>query len=101
MKIYFYSNQYLNNRDARDIITHFKKNGVEVSSNLESTKATGTEGMSLDKVDAFVFQGESLDTKASYLIALVLAQNKEVLCLLPQGAKLDPSLKDLEADSKL
>src|SRR3989339_103253 len=101
MKIYFYSNQFLNNKDARDIITHFKKIGVEVSSNLDSTKATGTEGMSLDKVDALVFQGEKLDTKASYLIALVLAQNKEVLCLLPHGAKPDSSLQDLGTDSKL
>ena len=55
----------------------------------------------MDKVDAFVFQGDKLDTKASYLIALVLAQNKEVLCLVPDGDKLDSSWQDLEADSKL
>lgn len=98
MKIYFYSNQYLNNQNAKDIVLYLKKAGAEVLSNLQPA---GSGNPSLDKVDAFVFQGEKLDTKASYLIALVLAQNKEVLCLLPQGAKLDPSLKDLEADSKL
>lgn len=101
MKIYFYSNQYLNNQKAKDIVLYLKKAGVEVLSNLGSSASGGLDGRFLDKVDAFVFQGESLDTKASYLIALVLAQNKEVLCLLPQGAKLDPSLKDLESDSKL
>lgn len=98
MKIYFYSNQYLNNQNAKDIVLYLKKAGAEVLSNLQPS---GSGNPSLDKVDAFVFQGDKLDTKASYLIALVLAQNKEVLCLLPQGAKLDASLKDLEADSKL
>lgn len=101
MKIYFYSNQYLNNQDAKDIVIYFKKAGIDVTSNLSSTGEGNLDGGSLDKVDAFVFQGDKLDTKASYLMALVLAQNKEVLCLLPQGTKLDASLKDLEADSKL
>jgi len=101
MKIYFYSNQYLNNQDAKDINLYLKKAGVDVISNLSASGNGGTEEGSLDKVDAFIFQGDKLDTKASYLIALVLAQRKEVLCLLPQGAKLDASLKDLEADSKL
>lgn len=101
MKIYFYSNQYLNNPDAKDIMLYFKRAGADVSNNLSPSGEGSVAGGSLDRVDAFVFQGEKLDTKASYLIALVLAQNKEVLCLLPRGAKLDASLKDLEADSKL
>lgn len=101
MKIYFYSNQYLNNQDAKDIMVYLKKAGADIVSNLSPTGERSAGDRSLDKVDAFVFQGDRLDTKASYLIALVLAQNKEVLCLFPQGAKLDTSLKDLEADSKL
>ncbi|MFA6307934.1 MAG: hypothetical protein WCS88_04175 [Patescibacteria group bacterium] len=101
MKIYFYSNQYLNNPDAKDAMLCFKKAGADVLNNLSPNVDGGVAGGSLDRVDAFVFQGDKLDTKASYLIALVLAQNKEVLCLLPKGAKLDTSLKDLEADSKL
>jgi len=101
MKIYFYSNQYLNNSDAKNIMLYFKKAGADVLNNLSQSGEGNINGGSLDKVDAFVFQGEKLDTKASYLIALVLAQNKEVLCLLPRGAKPDASLKDLEADSKL
>ena len=101
MKIYFYSNQYLNNQDAKDINLYLKKAGVDVVSNLSASGNGGTGDKSLDKVDAFVFQGDKLYTKASYLIALILAQNKEVLCLLPVGSKTDASLKDLETDSKL
>ena len=101
MKIYFYSNQYLNNQDAKETMLYFKKAGADVLNNLSPSGEGSVDRGSLDRVDAFVFQGEKLDTKASYLIALVLAQNKEVLCLLPRGAKLDSSLKDLETDSKL
>ncbi len=101
MKIYFYTNQYLNNKDAKDVILYLKKAGADVMSNLNPKNGGSVDGGSLDKVDAFVFQGDKLDTKASYLIALVLAQNKEVLCLLPRGSKMDTSLKDLESDSKL
>jgi hypothetical protein len=101
MKIYFYTNKYLDNQDAKDVSIYLKKAGVDVIGNLNPSSDNSAEGGSLDKVDAFVFQGDRLDTKASYLLALVLAQNKEVLCLLPRGAKLDPSLKGLESDSKL
>lgn len=100
MKIYFYTNNYTEDNDAKVIKTYLKKSGVEVFSNTDNFSGD-LEKPPLEKVEAFIFQGKKLDTRASYLTALVLAQNKEVLCLLPEGTKSEESLDDLRADSKL
>lgn len=100
MKVYFYTNNNVEDSDAKIVKEYLKKSGVEVFSNIDNFSGD-LEKPPLEKVEAFIFQGKKLDTKASYLIALVLAQNKEVLCLLPEGSKSEESLDDLKADSKL
>ncbi|MBU1202962.1 hypothetical protein KKH39_02900 [Patescibacteria group bacterium] len=96
MKIYFYTNQELNNTDAKEIINHLRRADIEVISSLSSSSDT-----QLERVDAFVFQGQKFDTKAGYLTALALAQSKEVLCLLPSGSKIDSSLASLRDNRNL
>ncbi len=93
MKIYFYTSSI--NSQSKDIIKYIKRIGFDLSTNI-------TEGniqdQSLDKIDTLVVQGQKLDGKSGYLIALSLSQNKEVLVLLPKGNKPDSTLYDLQQD---
>jgi len=95
MKIYFYTNQEINNPQAKEIVSHLRRADITVVSSLSST------GQALEKFDAFVFQGEKFDDKVGYLIALALAQSKAVLCLLPIGAKLEEALATLKGNKNL
>lgn len=95
MRVYFYTNQETNNKIAKEIISHLRRAEIQVISSLTAAET------SLDQFDAFVFQGENFDTKAGYLVALALAQNKRVLCLLPEGSKLDNSLETLKGNKNL
>lgn len=96
MRIYFYTNQETNNPEAKEIVSYLRRAEIEVISSL-----TVLSDKPLERVDVFVFQGEKLDAKASYLIALALAQNKKVLCLLPMPSKPDESLQMLIQNKNL
>ena len=99
MRIYFYTNQA--SGQVKEMFSYLRRVGMIVVSNLSSQvqqKSTSQE-LPLDKVDTLIVEGAKLDTKSAYLIATGLSQNKNVLCLLPQGSKIDATLKNLQADS--
>ena len=100
MRIYFYSSNTEQDSDSKQIIALLKKSGVKVighfSSNLP-VQAVNSE-RSLSKVDALVVHGKKMDAKSGYWTALALSQNKDVLCLLPQGSKIDEALNSLQGN---
>lgn len=98
MKIYFYSPQ--SSSETQAVIACLKQAGVSVLSNLlpvpKVSKKT-QEGMG--KVDGLLVLVKTLDTQAAYLLALVLSQNRPVLCLLPKGGKIDSTLVNLTSQA--
>ena len=94
MKIYFYNNK---EEQAKKVNTYLKQVGVEVMTDTAGQKAEGD--IALNKADALLVLVNSLDAQAGYLIALALSQNKDVLCLLPEGKSLDATLKNLQKDN--
>jgi len=52
----------------------------------------------MDKVDALVIYAQRLDAQAGYWLAWAVSKNKDVLCLLPEGSKLDTALEHLLTD---
>jgi len=103
MRLYFYTNEFINNQAAKQIVEYLKRAEINLFSNLSlKSEAKGfSQDQPLDKMDAMIFQGKKLDAKSSYLVALVLAQGKEVLCLIPQGTKLDDAWQILKSDSSV
>ncbi len=103
MRLYFYTNEFINNQEAKEIVSHLKRAEVSLFSNLSlKAEAKGfSQDQPLDKMDALIFQGKKLDPKISYLVALVLSQSKPVLCLIPEGTKLDEAWHILQSDSSL
>ena len=103
MRLYFYTNEIINNQEAKAIMGYLKRAEINIFSNLSlKAEAKGfSQDQPLDKMDALIFQGKKLDAKSSYLVALVLSQGKEVLCLIPQGTKLDDAWQILKSDSNL
>ncbi len=101
MKIYFYIVDVDNN--SREINSYLKKAGLFVISNLASSveQKNASQFQSLDKIDMLLVYGNKLDQQSGYFLAATLSQNKKVLCLLPQGVKVDDSLKNLQDDSIL
>jgi predicted HicB family RNase H-like nuclease len=94
MKIYFYSPQATSETSL--VSNYLKQAGVSLVSNLSPVlkkNKDNNEGML--KVDALLILAKNLDTQAAYLLALVLAQNRPVLCLLPKGVKIDATLENL------
>ncbi len=94
MKIYFYSPQA--SSEASLVSNYLKQAGVSLLSNLAPVlKKNKDNSEGALKVDALLILAKNLDTQAAYLLALVLAQNRPVLCLLPKGSKLDSTLENL------
>ena len=96
MIVYFYNDKTLDESVVRQATKILKQAGVDILGHTSH----GSE-QSMDKVDALVFLGASLDARASYLVASCLAQGKEVLCLVPKGKKIDDTLGSLQADEIL
>jgi len=101
MKIYFYI--VTADDKSREILNYLKKVGMVVTSNLASPaqQKNTSQFQSLDKIDMLLVYGDSLDQQAGYLLAAALSQNKKVLCLLPEGVKVDKNLSDLQYDKVL
>lgn len=74
MMIYFHSNNP-DSKDAKQVIEYLKKLGIDLA-------MAKNQLASLAEVDALLVQGDALDTNANYFIALAIAENKPVLCLL-------------------
>ena len=100
MNIYFYSPKGLDSQVAREIIFFLKKAGIVVISDNSKNKQMADDGI-LPKAEAMIFLGQSLDARASYLLAFHLAQNKKVLCLLPSGSEIDAGLSSLKSSGSL
>lgn len=96
MKIYFYTNQEVDNQAAKEIFFCLKRAGIEIITNNSKNKNIDNDFI-LPKVEAMIFQGKTLDAKSSYLLAFSLAQNKKVLCLLPEGASVDSNWANLQS----
>ena len=100
MNIYFYSSRGLVSRQAREVVFFLKKAGMTVVGDDFKGKPATEDGL-LPKAEAMIFMGQSLDERASYLLAFHLAQNKKVLCLLPSGSPLDAGLSGLKDSDSL
>jgi hypothetical protein len=101
MKIYYYSSNAEQDSDSKQIVSWLKKSGVQVMDNSSANirlQSSNSE-QSFSKVDALVVHGKKMDAKSGYWTALALSQNKDVLCLLPQGSKVDEALSSLQADN--
>lgn len=96
MRVYFYTNQEIKENETKEIVNYLRRADIEVISSL-----TNISDQPLAKVDAFIFRGKKLDTKANYLLALALAQNKQSLCLLPKEAVIDEALEILRNNKSL
>lgn len=99
MKVYFYSNNK-NEKEAQAIVSYLKRVGIKVmkGSSEQNKEKDLSKDLALSKIDALIIQASSLDAQAGYLIALALAQSKNVLCLLPEGKTPDSTLRSLKAD---
>jgi len=100
MKIYFYTNQELDNQAAKEIIFCLKRAGLEVITDGSKNKQT-SDGNALPKAEAMIFQGLAMDAKSSYLLAFALARNQKVLCLMPVGAKIDSNWSNLQSSETM
>jgi predicted DNA-binding protein len=100
MHIYFYSNASDNDQNSQQILQYLRRVGATVISET-STKKVATEAgaLPMDKVDALLIYGQKLDAQAGYWLAWAVSKNKDVLCLLPEGTKLDAALEHLLTDS--
>lgn len=103
MKVYFFSKSEENKPEQKQIhdtiIKFFKDNGVLVVSNLLSR--AGSEQLSFENMDGLVIEGKSSVSEAGYLIAMALAQQKPILCLLPKGVVFPDQLRSLQENKKL
>lgn len=101
MKIYFYSNNQ-NGKDALTISKYLKKVGIEFKDNFSDIDNVDNfaQDSALSKVDSLIVLTSNLSEKEIYLIALSLSQNKDVLCLIPQGKNVGNALKNLKDNDK-
>jgi len=88
MKLYFYSNSH-NQAVCKTIRSYLKKLGMEIISAGDKVK----NGAILADVDFLFLHDLPLDSHSSYLLAMGLAQNKDVICFVPKGKKIDPTLQ--------
>lgn len=99
MHIYFYSNASDQDQNSQQILQYLRRVGATVSSETATKKlATEAGTLSMDKVDALVIYAQRLDAQAGYWLAWAVSKNKDVLCLLPEGSKLDTALEHLLTD---
>ncbi len=99
MHIYFYSNTSDNDQNSQHIAQYLRRVGATVISETASKKiASEGSALPMDKVDALIIYGQKLDAQAGYWLAWAVSKHKDVLCLLPEGAKLDKALEHLLAD---
>lgn len=99
MHIYFYSNASDQDQNSQQILQYLRRVGATVSSETATKKlATEAGTLPMDKVDALVIYAQRLDAQAGYWLAWAVSKNKDVLCLLPEGSKLDTALEHLLTD---
>jgi predicted DNA-binding protein len=100
MHIYFYSNASDNDQNSQQILQYLRRVGTTVISETSTKKiATEAGALPMDKVDALLIYGQKLDAQAGYWLAWAVSKNKDVLCLLPEGSKIDAALEHLMTDS--
>lgn len=100
MHIYFYSNASDNDQNSQQILQYLRRVGATVISETSTKKiATEAGALPMDKVDALLIYGQKLDAQAGYWLAWAVSKNKDVLCLLPEGSKIDAALEHLMTDS--
>jgi hypothetical protein len=101
MKIYFFSKKTAEQTDVqKKIIKFLKESGVLVFSNLlERTRET--DNLSFTNMNGLIVEGDDVVSEAGYFVALALAQEKQILYLLPKGFVLPDQLRFLLEDKKL
>lgn len=99
MHIYFYSNTSETDQNSQQILQYLRRVGATVISETSTKKIDSLAGaLPMDKVDALIIYGQKLDAQAGYWLAWAVSKNKDVLCLLPEGTKLDAALEHLLTD---
>lgn len=98
MKIYLYTTSEEKKEENKKIASYLRRANLDVLSNLDNPKKIQDfqTGESLPKIDLLIIHGDKLDNKSGYLTALTLAQNKQVLYLLPQSTKIDEVTNTLQ-----
>lgn len=99
MHIYFYSSASENDQNSQQILQYLRRVGSTVLSENSSKKIdSDAAALSMEKVDALIIYGQKLDAQAGYWLAWAVSKGREVLCLLPDGSKLDAALEHLLTD---
>lgn len=100
MRLFFYSSAGPEDKNAEAIAKYLRQVGATMINENSSKKIVGNFESSMEKVDALVIYGLSLDAQAGYWLAWAIAKNKDVLCLLPAGVKIDAALERLQQDQR-
>lgn len=99
MHIYFYNNSSDTDQNSQQILQYLRRVGATVISETSTKKASSdATSLPMDKVDALVIYGQRLDAQGGYWLAWAVSKNKDILCLLPTGAKIDQALEHLLVD---
>ncbi len=100
MRVYFHDSAIEPDKNSQMINKYLRQVGATVFSESAIKKTADDLQSSMEKVDALIIYGTTFDAQGGYWLAWAIAKNKDVLCLLPAGVKIDPALERLQADPK-